>query len=189
MCVFISFPAFLSHRHLFNFTLPSIAVWFVDESLRNSESASFSVWAMCRICSRGCVRFLEKDHSDSVTVHSLLWLSVFVARFWLPVVNLGSHSSLVCNRKQSEPLRVFSNGILLRTQSLKTARFCLTFPDRPTLTAILSAVASKVHSFSSIAPFHFFFCKLLIASIPILLNPETLQRRARFGKDQRWTGR
>ena len=36
-----------------------------------------------------------------------LLLSVFVARFWLPVVNLRRHSSLVCKPKQSEPQRVF----------------------------------------------------------------------------------
>ena len=47
-------------------------------------------------------------HSDSLTVQSLLLLSVFVARFWLPVVSLGSHSSLVCNPKQSKLLWVFS---------------------------------------------------------------------------------
>ena len=68
-------------------------------------------------------RRLSKDffHSDSLTVHSPLLLSVFVARFWLPVVNLGSHSSLVYNPKQSEQLQVFSNGIFLLTLSLKTA--------------------------------------------------------------------
>ena len=59
------------------------------------------------------------EHSDLPTVHSPLSLSVFVARFWLPVVSLGSHSSLVCNPKQSKLLRVFFNGIFLRTLSLK----------------------------------------------------------------------
>ena len=64
-------------------------------------------------------RDLEPLHSDPPTVHSPLSLSVFVARFWLPVVSLESHSSLVCNPKQSKLLRVFFNGIFLRTLSLK----------------------------------------------------------------------
>ena len=104
-----------------------------------------------------------------------------MARFWLPVVSLGSQSSLVCNPKQSKLLRVFFQWHLSSDFVCETARFCLIFPDRPTLTAVLSAVASKVPRFSSIAPFHFFFCKLFIARIPTLLNADTLHRGAGFG--------
>ena len=67
------------------------------------------------------------SHSDPPTVHSPLSLSVFVARFWLPVLSLGSHSSLVCNPKQSKLLRVFFNGIFLRTLSLKPHVFVWSF--------------------------------------------------------------
>ena len=56
-------------------------------------------------------------YSNSVTVHSPLLLSVFVARFWLPVLNLGSYSSLMCNPKQSEPLLVLPMASFFRLVS------------------------------------------------------------------------
>ena len=93
--------------------------------------------------------------SDTVTVGLELLLGVFVTRFWLPVVNLGSHFSLECNPKQREPQRVF-HWLLTSDFSMKSARFCLLFWDQPTPTAIPSTVTSKVPSFSSVSPFYFF---------------------------------
>ena len=110
-----------------------------------------------------------------------LLLSVFCGQVWLPVVNFGSHSSLVCNPKQSEPLRFFPMASYFRLCSWRPHVFSLL--PRSTETEpqyFRPGRRFKVLCFSFIV----FFFKLLIACRRTLLNIKTLQTRAHCGKDR-----
>ena len=106
-----------------------------------------NLWKKMRVrCSQAfrllsnCI-LLAYWHCDSVTVGwSSCWV-FFCGQVWLPVANLGSHSSLVCNPKQSEPLRYFPMASYFRLNLFaRTALFLSSSEIDRGLTAILSAL-------------------------------------------------
>ena len=155
------------------------------------------------------LQYFKAQHSDPPTVHSPLSLSVFVARFWLPVVSLGSHSSLVCNPKQSKLLRVFSMasffGLCLWNRTFLSDLSRSTDANRSTFGCRFQSSSFLFHcSF----PFFFFFANslslvFLLFWMRILCTEELVSAKARRktpsakrastsktdGKVQRSTGR
>ena len=155
-----------------------------DSSGLDSPNSSWSIARLKENLRKKKTRPSKRGHSDYLTVHSLLLLSVFVARFWLPVVSLGSHSSLVCNPKQSKLLQVFSMasffGLCLWNLTFLSDLSRSTDANRSTFGCRFQSSSFLFH-----CSFPFFFCKLsVIARIATLLNADTLHRRAGFGKGQ-----